>query len=101
MLAQPGDSAPHDDHFHVRVACTPAERVLGCQDGGPLWPWLDKDWEKGDATPLDDDALLALMEAIPPGYEHGPPDGASSPRAAAAKPDDAVCATPSSALVCR
>ncbi|MBK6532653.1 MAG: penicillin-insensitive murein endopeptidase [Deltaproteobacteria bacterium] len=101
VLAQPGDSAPHDDHFHVRVACTPGERVLGCQDGGPLWPWLDKDWEKADATPMDDDALLALMEAIPPGFEHGPPDGISPSSAAPGKPDASYCARPAVELVCR
>lgn len=101
VLAQPGDSAPHDDHFHVRVACTPGERVLGCQDGGPLWPWLDKDWEKADATPMDDDALLALMEPIPPGFEHGPPDGISPSSAAPGKPDASYCARPAVELVCR
>lgn len=73
VLAQPGDSAPHDDHFHVRIACNPAERVRGCVDGGPLWPWLRMDWEKDDAATLDDDAVLAMMEPLPPGIEHGPP----------------------------
>lgn len=102
VLWQPGDSAPHDDHFHVRVACTPSERALGCQDGGPLWPWLDKDWDKADATPMDDDALLALMEPIPPGYEHGPPDGPAPSGPEAGKPDAPVCsAAPRDALVCR
>jgi penicillin-insensitive murein DD-endopeptidase len=101
VLTQPGDSAPHDDHFHVRLSCTPSERVLGCQDGGPLWPWLDKQWEKGDATPMDDDALLALMEPIPPGFEHGPPEGGAAPRGLAAKGDGPVCSAPAAALVCR
>lgn len=102
VLAQPGDSAPHDDHFHVRVSCTPGERQLGCSDGGPLWPWLDKDWEKSDSEPMDDDALLALMEALPPGVEHGPPaDPPGTARAPAAKPDEAVCVAPPDALVCR
>jgi penicillin-insensitive murein endopeptidase len=41
VLKQPGDSAPHDDHFHVRLACTPDESVAGCQ-GGPRWPWLPR-----------------------------------------------------------
>jgi penicillin-insensitive murein endopeptidase len=30
LLAQPGDSAPHDDHMHVRVYCSPAD--AGCSD---------------------------------------------------------------------
>jgi penicillin-insensitive murein endopeptidase len=38
VMKQPGDAAPHDDHFHVRLACTPEEAVAGC-DGGPRWAW--------------------------------------------------------------
>ncbi|MCC6553911.1 MAG: penicillin-insensitive murein endopeptidase [Polyangiaceae bacterium] len=40
VLLQPGDSAAHDDHIHMRVACTPDEAVAGCLGGGPYWPWL-------------------------------------------------------------
>jgi penicillin-insensitive murein endopeptidase len=40
VMHQPGDSAPHDDHVHVRIACTPEEAVSGCEGGGPRWPWL-------------------------------------------------------------
>ncbi|MBI5512679.1 MAG: penicillin-insensitive murein endopeptidase [Deltaproteobacteria bacterium] len=74
LLVQPGDSAPHDDHFHVRLACTPGERARGCVDGGPLWHWLEKDFEKGDAAPADDETILAALEELPPGVLHGPPE---------------------------
>jgi penicillin-insensitive murein endopeptidase len=40
VLLQPGDSSPHDDHFHLRIACLPTEMVQGCEGGGPYWPWL-------------------------------------------------------------
>ncbi|APR84917.1 Murein endopeptidase [Minicystis rosea] len=40
VLLQPGDSAAHDDHLHLRVACTPDESIAGCLGGGPYWPWL-------------------------------------------------------------
>lgn len=40
VFHQPRDSANHDDHFHLRIACSPEERVLGCEGGGPAWPWL-------------------------------------------------------------
>ncbi len=40
VLLQPGDSGAHDDHLHLRVACTPDEAVAGCLGGGPYWPWL-------------------------------------------------------------
>ena len=43
VLHQPRDSAPHDDHMHVRVACTAQERPAGCEGGGPFWPWFPAD----------------------------------------------------------
>jgi penicillin-insensitive murein endopeptidase len=39
VMKQPGDSAAHDDHVHVRLACTPDEAVTGCE-GGPRWSWM-------------------------------------------------------------
>jgi penicillin-insensitive murein endopeptidase len=33
---QPGDSAPHNDHMHVRVYCSFADRAYGCEDIGPM-----------------------------------------------------------------
>ncbi|MBV8757742.1 MAG: penicillin-insensitive murein endopeptidase [Deltaproteobacteria bacterium] len=35
-LKQPGDSARHDDHLHVRVYCAPSDRPYGCEDMGPM-----------------------------------------------------------------
>ena len=35
-LKQPGDSARHDDHLHVRVYCAPTDRQYGCEDMGPM-----------------------------------------------------------------
>jgi penicillin-insensitive murein endopeptidase len=35
-LKQPGDSARHDDHMHVRVYCSKADRAYGCVDGGAM-----------------------------------------------------------------
>jgi penicillin-insensitive murein endopeptidase len=34
-LKQPGDSAPHNDHMHVRVYCAERDRAFGCVDFGP------------------------------------------------------------------
>lgn len=39
VMLQPGDSAPHDDHVHLRIACRPDEAVYGCEGGGPRWEW--------------------------------------------------------------
>jgi penicillin-insensitive murein endopeptidase len=33
---QPGDSAPHNDHMHVRVYCAATDRQFGCVDIGPM-----------------------------------------------------------------
>jgi len=35
-LKQPGDSARHDDHMHVRVYCSDDDREYGCVDMGPM-----------------------------------------------------------------
>lgn len=40
VMLQPGDSLPHDDHIHLRVACAPEEVHAGCSGGGPYWAWL-------------------------------------------------------------
>jgi penicillin-insensitive murein DD-endopeptidase len=40
VMLQPGDSLPHDDHLHLRIACTPAELQVGCSGGGLYWEWL-------------------------------------------------------------
>lgn len=40
VMLQPGDSLPHDDHLHLRIACSPEEIQSGCSGGGPYWEWL-------------------------------------------------------------
>jgi penicillin-insensitive murein endopeptidase len=77
VLLEPGDSMPHDDHVHLRIACTPEEALAGCLGGGPHWEWI---------TPLPrptelDAALLALIAAEPP---LGPLDVAATPEVAGA-----------------
>ena len=32
LMSQPPHAAPHDDHFHVRIACPPGQGALGCFD---------------------------------------------------------------------
>jgi len=39
MVIQPWNSAPHDDHFHIRVFCGPRDRIEGCIERPPAWPW--------------------------------------------------------------
>lgn len=37
VMQQPGDSLPHDDHMHIRLYCSRADRFHGCVDRGPVW----------------------------------------------------------------
>lgn len=55
ILRQPSDSAPHDDHFHVRIYC-PLDQWETCEDGVTRWPWVPS---------------LPLREVIP-AHEEGP-----------------------------
>jgi penicillin-insensitive murein endopeptidase len=65
VLQQPSRGAPHDDHFHVRIACRPRESAASfeaCRDRGPMWAWWRLAGAKRDAyAPLDD---LGLLQAI-------------------------------------
>jgi penicillin-insensitive murein DD-endopeptidase len=64
VLHQPSSGNPHRDHFHIRIPCTASERALGCQDDGPIWPWIRLSHEKPERTGSEDDATLvrALLE---------------------------------------
>lgn len=37
VMNQPGDSLPHDNHFHIRIYCSRSDRSHGCKDRGPVW----------------------------------------------------------------
>jgi penicillin-insensitive murein endopeptidase len=59
VIRQPGDSAPHDDHLHVRIYCPPSAGA-GCVDFGPVWPWA-KGGAIEPAAPTISDADLAAL----------------------------------------
>ena len=41
VMLQPGPPAQsHDDHLHVRIACTTEEVASGCEPSGPVRPWI-------------------------------------------------------------
>ena len=64
VLLQPGDSDVHDDHLHLRIACTPDEAVAGCLGGGPYWPWLPGLPQL--ATPPDEELARAIIGDLLP-----------------------------------
>ncbi len=53
VMLEPHPGGVHDDHIHVRTACSPAEVVYGCVPTGPRRPWLSYDlsseWQDSDA----------------------------------------------------
>ena len=64
VLQEPSNASPHDDHFHVRVYCTPHALTHGCENRGPMWPWLRFDIEKPESgEPLTDEALVRTLLA--------------------------------------
>jgi hypothetical protein len=51
-LKQPGDSAPHNDHFHVRIYCPATDRMYGCVDIGPLELLAERETEAHDRAAM-------------------------------------------------
>jgi penicillin-insensitive murein endopeptidase len=72
---QPGDSAPHNDHMHVRVYCAATDRQFGCVDIGPMELLAEREAEHqkvidaiaqslpADSTPMTD--AVAAATATP------------------------------------
>jgi len=58
VMQQPGDSLPHDDHIHVRIACEAEEFAHGCEGGGPAWAWLPRPNKRVEAPAAE------LLEAL-------------------------------------
>lgn len=63
-VKQPGDSAPHNDHMHVRIYCPPSDRMFGCEDIGPLDLLAEREVEARKTV----DAI-ALALPLPPEVE--------------------------------
>lgn len=85
-VRQPGDSARHDDHMHVRVYCSAADRAYGCVDIGPMEMLAEREAEPPPIT-----ALMAAL-ATPSG------SSASSSAGIAAAPPARAGSSASSAI---
>jgi penicillin-insensitive murein endopeptidase len=77
-LRQPGDSARHDDHLHVRVYCSTADRAYGCVDIGPMELYAERQAEPSPLAGL----LAALTAAAPAAAPSSDPPAAALPAAA-------------------
>ncbi len=60
VMLQPNPGGPHDDHLHIRTACSPAEIVAGCEHTGPVRPWI----ADLDRAARDSSSDWELLEAI-------------------------------------
>ncbi|HRI06948.1 MAG TPA: penicillin-insensitive murein endopeptidase [Nannocystaceae bacterium] len=63
VMRQPGDAPPHDDHFHVRIFCSRADRFHGCVDRGPIWQHEKKAYKYGGPERYDPVAQRLLAAA--------------------------------------
>jgi len=67
VMHQPKNAMPHDDHFHLRIMCPEGSTLHGCEEGGPIWPWLSPapvlDWPEGsvDIAAFVEAALFPLL----------------------------------------
>lgn len=76
-LKQPGDSARHDDHMHVRVYCSTADRAYGCRDLGPMELLAEREAEPAPVTALV--AALAMAASRPPATAPAAPVALAAP----------------------
>jgi penicillin-insensitive murein endopeptidase len=60
VMLEPHPGGVHDDHIHVRTACSPEEVVAGCVPNGPTRRWLSS--EPVDPRDADADLVHALLE---------------------------------------
>lgn len=43
VMVEPTHGHPHENHFHVRIYCSPSDRPQ-CADEGPIHPWYPGHW---------------------------------------------------------
>jgi penicillin-insensitive murein endopeptidase len=60
VLAQPHPGGLHDDHVHVRTACSSEEMAHGCEPSGPVRAWIPGREETLDAPPSLEDLVREL-----------------------------------------
>jgi penicillin-insensitive murein DD-endopeptidase len=71
-LKQPGASARHDDHLHVRVYCSAADRAYGCVDFGPMELYAERAAEPS--------VVAAFLGALPSSASGGDEVAATTAR---------------------
>jgi penicillin-insensitive murein endopeptidase len=65
-LRQPGDSARHDDHMHVRVYCSYTDRDYGCIDIGPMDLLAEREAERAQLVEVIAQSLISTPPPAAP-----------------------------------
>jgi hypothetical protein len=60
-MLQPHPGGVHDDHIHIRTACTYDEIVQGCDPSGPERSWMHAAAREHDRT---EDLVVSLFRPI-------------------------------------
>lgn len=63
VMLQPHPGGPHDDHVHVRTACTDDEVLTGCEPTGPVRPWIARGTREAPPDNVELVRMLAESEA--------------------------------------
>jgi penicillin-insensitive murein endopeptidase len=61
VMLEPQPGGSHDDHIHVRTACSPDEEATGCETGGPLRPWLSSPAAEDEDASTDAELVAVLV----------------------------------------
>jgi hypothetical protein len=54
VILEPKPGGVHDDHTHIRVACSDGELAHGCEPNGPDRAWFVKEANKSRTPSLDE-----------------------------------------------
>lgn len=66
VMLEPHPGGPHDDHVHVRTACSSAEILAGCEHTGPHRAWLDGALGDAVSTVSEGELIDAILHPLAP-----------------------------------
>jgi penicillin-insensitive murein endopeptidase len=65
VMLEPNPGGAHDDHVHVRTACTQEEIASGCEHTGPSREWLDGPADAGVGD-SNEELVVELLRPLEP-----------------------------------
>lgn len=66
VMLQPEPGGVHDDHMHVRTACSRQEMACGCEHTGPVRPWIAAKDDAAEPTPTNEELVMLLSQPLEP-----------------------------------